>query len=121
MINLHLIRSSLAALATALVIVLPLMTGCRGAAGDDSPVKSKANDDQKEASQARLADLLDRIDQPPVLKESTLDTRGTNGVLEDAFVKMLAKVEKYVEISIELKNVVTSRHPDRVGGGLATG
>jgi hypothetical protein len=52
-----------------------------------------------------VATLLDRIANPPTLKESTLDERGIQGVLEDAFIKMTAKVQSYVDKSIELRRI----------------
>ena len=53
----------------------------------------------------KLATLLDRIANPPRLKESTLEERDIEGVLEDAFVKITAKVQSYVDKSIELKRM----------------
>jgi hypothetical protein len=40
----------------------------------------------------KLTTLLNRVTNPPSLKESTLDERGIQGVLEDSFVKTVAKV-----------------------------
>jgi hypothetical protein len=60
----------------------------------------------------KLITLLDRVTNPPSLKESTLDERGIEGVLEDAFVRMVAKVQRYVDKSIELQNM----YKDQFGG-----
>lgn len=57
--------------------------------------------------------LLDRVANAPSLKESTLEERGMAGVLDDAFVRMTAKVQSYVDKSIELKRVFGQKY-----GGL---
>jgi len=53
----------------------------------------------------KIPSLLQRIANPPTLMESTLEQRGIQGVLEDAFVKMTAKVQTYIDKSIELRNI----------------
>lgn len=46
------------------------------------------------------------------LKEATLDARGIDGVLGDAFVRIVAKVQQYVDTSLELRHT----HGARYGG-----
>ena len=72
---LHMIRAFLAAAIAGLFIDQPVVLGLRTATGNEAPVQGEADDDRKEAGKTTIVDLLDRVDHPPVLKESTLENQ----------------------------------------------